>query len=487
MNMVPWLGEVFMGTPYMRLPISGLSRPGCMEIALAIGGEIESGRMPSGCRLPPVRVLAHQLGVSKNTVQQAYDELSARGLTVNRSRQGVFVAGSEDEHLSLVADRRSLNPPRLLDMAPPPVTCTDPDLIRLDAVFIDPQLLPLEQLNACFRSVLQNPGLSAFYDLQGYKPLREAIAARLRKRGIPATADTLIITTGSQQALDIVCRALSEKRIATENPAYGIGKSLFEMNGMARLGLAIDPFRPLDLTLWEQRLREFRPSLLYLTSNFQNPTGFSYGAAAVEKIAELSRELGFGILEDDWGSDMLSFSEYRPPFRALFGENVLYMNSFTKKLMPSLRIGYLAAPESLVPALCAAKRAATLGNPMLEEIALFEFLDRGYYDRHLKTLQGELDRRYRACLDFLENYMPDLVRWSKPGGGPLIWMSLPANINLALLRAEALKVGVVLADADDRFFGEPHLHGFPIGYAFNPLEKTLEALAKLSTLLEQMI
>jgi len=360
--------------------------------------------------------------------------------------------------------------------------------LELSNVFIDPELLPHAQLSDCFRSVLANPGLHTFYDAQGHPGLREVIAERLRARGIEASPDEVIVTAGSQQALDIVGRSLEHKVVATENPVYSLARQLFLHLGCRLVPLRLDPFRAVDLAEWEATLAEQRPSLVYLISSYQNPTGYSYSSAELERLLELSERYGFAILEDDWGSDMLSCSEYRPTLRALGGRNVLYVNSFTKKLLPSLRLGYLLCSEATRDTLVAAKRVATLGNAMLMEATLHEFISRGYYDAHLRRLHGLLDQRYLACLELLREWMPAGVRFSTPGGGPTLWLDLPRSIAVAQLSEQLARRGVYIERAEGHFYQEPHLNGFRVGFAFLSAERLalgMRAVAEELALLSQ--
>src|SRR5262249_25646311 len=158
----------------------------------------------------------------------------------------------------------------------------------------------------------------------------------------------------------------------------------------------------------------------------------------------------------------------RPTLRALGGPNVLYANSFTKKLLPSLRIGYLAANPACRDALVYEKRLGILGNTALIEAALYEFLDRGYYDTHLAKAQAALDGRYHGCLAMLEELMPPGARWTTPGGGPTLWLELPRSVDLQALRERLAQKSVRIEDSRNHFHGTPSLHGFRLGYAFLP-------------------
>jgi DNA-binding transcriptional MocR family regulator len=276
----------------------------------------------------------------------------------------------------------------------------------------------------------------------------------------------VIITTGSQQALDIVVRALATRRVAVEDPVYSHARFLFENLGATLSPLRLDPFEGIDLDGWRAVIERDAPSLLYSITRFQNPTGYSYQPHELDALLALSERTAMGLLEDDWGSDMLSDGEYRPTLRALGGDNVLYANSFTKKLLPSLRVGYLVAPRALVPTLVAMKRLSTLGNPWLTEAVLSEFLDRGYYDTHLRAVQAALDARYARCLEALSARMPEGCRWTLPGGGPTLWLEVPRSVDVQRLSAQMAARGVNIESAAAHFAGARHLNGFRVSYAF---------------------
>lgn len=467
--------------PYLRLQFENASGRSLSteRLVSTIKSQLKNHAAYQGCRMPPVRALAHELGISKNTVQTVYEELCAQGILESRDRTGIFVkTENSSKHLleSAEVPKPKLKP--LLDsvsFSPKPS-----EKLWLSSVFVDPRILPVEKLTACFRSILKYPGIPDFHDPLGFKPLREKIASRLRDRGIDVTEDEVITTSGSQQALDLVCRSLSTKKVATENPSYYLGRRLFEMNGIETVGLPIDPFVGIDETEWRRLLSKERPGLTYLTTSYQNPNGYSYTSAEISKIVSWAQEFEFGILEDDWGSEMLSGSEFKPGLRALGGSNVLYMNSFTKKVLPSLRVGYLVANKDTVETFRMAKRVSTIAVPGIIEAALHEFLDRGYYDTHLKHTQEELDIRYEHCLSLLREKMPEDIRFTTSGGGPVLWIEVPKRINLELLRERLEKRDVSIALSDAAYFGKPLNHGFKIGYAYLNTSEMEQALSILS-------
>jgi len=468
--------------PYLRLHFGPTSERqiSTKSIVDTIRTQLNGKIDLSGCRLPPIRALAHQLGVSKNTIQIAYDELKILGLIEGRDRAGLYVA-TREKSLPFSEVIKKVGSPKLKTYPAHPNTLEhSPDEIQLSTVFLDPDILPREKISECYRSVLKNPGLRTHYSSQGLLPLREIIAKRLRDRGMDADARHVVITAGSQPAIDITTRSLQTKIVGTEDPFYFGGKVLMELNGLQTFGLPVDPFVGIDKVIWEQQIRKYRPGLLYLTTNFQNPNGYSYTSEELAHIIEWAHEFGFGLLEDDWGSEMLSYSEFRPGLRALGGKDVLYINSYTKKLLPSLRLGYILGSEKTIDNLVMAKRVSCLGTPALNEYALFEFIDRGHYDTHLKNVQQILDQRYNNCLNLLRELMPPEIKWTTPGGGPILWLEFPKRVSIEQIIQNLKNKKIHLIPTQKTFFKTPHNHGVKIGYAFlkeHQMQKALELLA----------
>lgn len=456
-------------------------------IAELLARQIAREPPPAGTLLPPARALALRLGIPARTVQAAYQALAARSL-VTRGGRGAFAVTTHRRSAPQRAAPRRAAPPTPAVPALRPVAVANrpargtPGYITLSSAFLDPRLAPRREIVRCMRAALRDPGPPTFAHLQGYPPLRALIARRLSRIGIVADPEHIVITIGSQQVLDLVCRSLEVKKIATESPAYIAAKALFQLGDVEITGLPVDPFTGIDVARWRELLATRRPSLAYLTSSFQNPTGYSYSSAELHRILEWSAELGFGILEDDWGSEMLPGSAYQPTLRALGGDNVLYMNAFTKKTLPSLRVGFVVCSERTLPGVLQAKKLSINGTPAMIEETLFALLEGGHYDAYLARAQAELEGRYRHCLALLRGLLPPAARWTVPGGGPILWLELPRQVSLARLIGELREQKVLVNPQDAAFLGAPHLHGFMIGYAFPDraeMTAAIEILAKL--------
>lgn len=463
-----------------------------------------------GARLPTTRSLALQLGCSPTTVATAYQLLADAALISRSGRDGRgFAVAAADDRGGAAADddadradrprRDGPPPPELLPVFPAnrPARGT-PGYLTLSSAFLDPRLLPRAELAACLRRALRSPGLATYADAQGYLPLRQLIAQRLRRAGIAAVPEHLLLTIGSQHALDLVVGSLVTRRVATEDPSYLAARALLQRRGLAITPLPVEPFGAelgspfgcFDPARWRRLLAADRPALAYLTSSFQNPTGASYTSRELHQILEWSRELGFGILEDDWAEGMLPHGARKPTLRGLGGASVLYMNAFTKKTLPSLRVGYVAGDERTIPSLLQAKKLSINGSPALLEEALCDLLAGGHYDAYLQRAQREVAARYRHCLSALRALMPRSARWTLPGGGPLLWLELPRHVDLEALIVELAERKVLVSSQRAAFAAasrdaRPHLHGLSLGYAFPDRDEMTRALEILADCLRR--
>jgi DNA-binding transcriptional MocR family regulator len=452
-------------------------------IADAVVAELERGGGAAGLSLPPAGALALQLSVAKHVVSAAYATLLAAG-RVEREGKALRVVAGAPSAGAAVQPAPALLKPVLAANRPARGT---PGYVTLSSAFIDPRLIPTRELASCARAALRTPGLTTYAHVQGYLPLRALIAKRLRRSGIVADPAHILTTIGSQQVLDVVCRSLQRRCVATENPAYIAAKALFELSGVETVGLPVDPFRGIDLAAWRRTLEQRRPSLSYLTANFQNPTGYSYSSRELAHILSWSQELGFAILEDDWGSDMLPHSETKPTLRALGGDNVLYMNAFTKKTLPSLRVGFVVANEQTLPSLLQSKKLSINGSPALLEETLCHFIEEGHYDAYLELVQRELAARYTHCISLLRSCLPQEVRWTLPGGGPVLWLEFPRRVALDALIAELAERKVLVNPQDAAFLAAPHLHGFMLGYGFPDRAEMTTAIEILAELVKRQL
>lgn len=416
---------------------------------------IQSGAFPPGYRLPPSRALATELKTHRNTIVRAFEELSAAGFIVSTVGRGTFVADdvpwmeTKDPPSrtslpwsSLVSKAVAAEPLGRLDrLARPPLLRDSVNLSRMQP---SADRLPHDLLRRCIDHVLRTRGAEAlgYAPREGLPRLRELIVSELGRTGVPARVEDVLVTTGSQQALDLIARALIDPgdSFLVEESTYNGAINLFSAAGARVVGVPSDNEGP-EMGALEQYARAPVKGF-YLMPNSGNPTGACMPAARRRRLVEWSHRAGIPLIEDDYGADLNLDDDSPPPaLRALDGE-VIYVGTFSKKLIPALRVGFLVCPKDLHQQLLPLKHAMDLGTSVLLQYALCEFITRGYLKAHLRRTVAQYRARRDALAEALRCGLPTEVEWSLPAHGVVLWLTLPAWMDPGTVLEEAESEGV---------------------------------------------
>ena len=323
-----------------------------------------------------------------------------------------------------------------------------PGIISFAGGLPSPQTFPIEEMRVACERVLSQDGKVAlqYAASEGYGPLREWVAQDLRKQGMQVSPDQVLITTGSQQGLDLVAKILIDagSRILVETPTY--------------LG-ALQAFTPMEPTVVSvnsdahgvdaEDLRAKagtgadKARFVYLLPNFQNPTGRTMTEERRAAVAQVALETGLPIIEDNPYGDLWFDAPPAPSLSSRHPDGSVYLGSFSKILAPGLRLGYLIAPKTLYPKLLQAKQAADLHTPSFNQRVVAEVLKDGFIDRHVPTIRALYKKQCEAMLAALEREMAGLgLTWNRPAGGMFLWVQLPPGMKAIPLLDKAVKKGV---------------------------------------------
>ncbi|MBX3269569.1 MAG: PLP-dependent aminotransferase family protein [Sandaracinaceae bacterium] len=469
--------------------------PMYQQIFDQIASRIRSGAFPEGYRLPPTRALAAELGTHRNTVVRAYAELEAAGFLTSTVGRGTFVKAWRGSEPPLAA---SAPPERALPWASLVSSAVRSEPIRrflryrrdpaprevIDLTKMQPpdELLPLELYRRCLEHALKaHPDKALGYaPRDGFRSLRARIVEDLARRGVPAPADDVIVTTGSQQGLDLVARALLDPGdvVLTHAATYAGALQVFAASRAHIVGLPSDADGP-DLDAL-RRLGARRPKLLYLMPNHANPTGACIGRARRAAILAWARDAEVAVIEDDYAADLeLEEAPVPPALRAL-DPDVIHVGTFSKRLIPALRIGYVVAPAALKPHLVALKHTTDLGCSATQQLALGEFLDRGYLVAHLNRIQPAYRARRDALCDALRAHLPSEVRWQRPTRGLSVWLALPDGTDPERVFDEARRRGVLVAPGHHYAADDATHPGVRLNFCWEPEERLREGAARVA-------
>jgi 2-aminoadipate transaminase len=322
-----------------------------------------------------------------------------------------------------------------------------PGIISLAGGLPSPLTFPVHEVAEATARVLSQDGPAAlqYAASEGYGPLRDWVAAHLGEQGLGVDAAQILITTGSQQGLDLVAKVLIDagSRVLVETPTYlGALQAFTPMEPQVQ-GVDSDDEGVLPDDL-ERKAGQAR--FVYLLPNFQNPTGRSMSEARRQAVSALAQRVGLPVLEDNPYGDLWFDA---PPPASLASRNpdgCLYLGSFSKVLAPGLRLGYLAAPKALFPKLLQAKQAADLHTPSLNQRIVAEVLKDGFIARHVPTIRALYKAQRDAMLAALAREFGagdgPQVQWNRPGGGMFLWLRLPAGMDATALLPRAVDKGV---------------------------------------------
>ncbi|MEI7772489.1 MAG: PLP-dependent aminotransferase family protein [Chloroflexales bacterium] len=323
-----------------------------------------------------------------------------------------------------------------------------PEMISFAGGLPAPELFPAEEIGAaCERALVDSPASALQYGpTEGHGPLREMVSGWMSDLGLRAPAGQVLITSGSQQALDMLGKLLIDPGapIAVENPTYLGALQAWAPYRPQLLPLPVDD-DGLDVGALESLLEGgARPRFVYIVSSFQNPTGVTLAPERRRALVELAARHRLPIIEDDPYGELYYEGGRATPLAAidceLHGElrHVIYLSTFSKLLTPGLRVGWIVAPSALIDKLSQVKQGLDLHTGSLAQVAAYHACRDGLLARHVPVLRATYGHRRDTMLAALESGMPAGVRWTRPAGGMFLWVSLPEGWDSAELLGRAI-------------------------------------------------
>lgn len=475
----------------MQLPIDRHSqKPIYLQIRDRLRRLIQSGRLQPGEKLPSIRKLAKTIQVSPLTVIEAYGMLEGDSLIQSRPGSGYFVSTA------------TLNPPETTFAPAQTVIIQDQEesgfcqqfvaslqaqaqdnVIDLSSGFPRPWGLDdLQKISR--RAISQASGTLFNYGFpQGQPQLQQQIAQILVQQGLDISPQDLILTNGSQQALTLIMQHHLQPGdwVIVEAPTFHGAIALLENIGARIIGIPMTK-TGMNLELLEQYLHSHRPKLIYTVSTLHNPTGLTTTQTHRQQLLELANRYGCPILEDN-AYEGLNFEPVPPPIKAIDQNHlVTYVGTFTKTLIPGLRVGYMVVTGKNRQAILKQKLLHDFHVSTVSQAIVSEYLASGRYRRHLQQLRSYHFHSRNVMLQALERYFPQEASWTVPNGGLFLWVHLPDRLSLPALCKEAFAQGVLIANGAAFFPGHKGYPALRLNYSHSP-EEIERGIAKVGELL----
>jgi 2-aminoadipate transaminase len=344
--------------------------------------------------------------------------------------------------------------------------------------------------DACDKVLRDTPREALQYAAsEGFSPLREWVAQQMRTQGLTAHADQVLITTGSQQGLDLVGKVLIDAGapVAVETPTYLGALQAFAPYEPHFASLASDGDGPLPDAVTALTRDAPGTRFAYLLPNYQNPTGRVMAAARRDALVSAAQHAGVPLVEDNPYGDLWYDEPPPAPIASRWNEGVIYLGSFSKVLAPGFRLGYVVAPRELYAKLLQAKQAADLHTPGFNQRVCYEVVSQGLLERHVPSIRARYRAQRDAMATALRTHLPEGCEWQLPRGGMFFWLRLPEGFNAMQLLEPAVSAGVAFVPGAPFYAGTPDLRTLRLSFVTLSPADIAEGVAALGATLKQQL
>jgi len=457
-----------------------------VNLAEMLGERIEQGFYRPGDRLPSVRALSLEHGVSLSTVQQAYRLLEDRSLAAPRPKSGYFVPTGRAVPALPAMGRTAQRPvevsqwEQVLELVS---AVPRADLVQLGRGMPDissPTLKPL--LRALSQISRRQDAASLNYDnIRGTQALREQVARLLLDSGCQLSPQEIVITTGCHEALSASIRAICAPGdiVAVDSPSFHGTMQTLKGLGLKALEIPTDPLTGISLEALELALEQWPIKLIQLTPSCNNPLGYIMPEARKRALVTLAQRYDVAILEDDVYGE-LAYSYPRPRTIKSFDDDgrVLLCSSFSKTLAPSLRIGWIA-PGRYLEKVLHMKYMSTGATATPPQLAIADFIQGGHFEPHLRRMRGQYQRNRDLMIDWVMRYFPAGTRVSQPQGGFMLWIELNEGFDALRLNRVLLPQGVQIAVGSIFSASGKYRNCLRMNYAAKPTAEIEQAVRRV--------
>ena len=375
-----------------------------------------------------------------------------------------------------------------------------PEMISFAGGLPSPEVFPVEAFKeAAYRALEESPEKALQYGTtEGYAPLRELIAARSARYGLKVSAANISITSGSQQALDLLGRLFINRgdRIIVENPTYLGAIQAWNAYGAEYIPVPMDEDGMITSEL-EKGLRK-GAKFIYVLPNFQNPSGVTLSLQRRKELVELADRYGVPIVEDDPYGQIRFEGEHLPPVTVVdsqfrgddggnYDGNVIYLSTFSKLLAPGIRIAWAIGAETVIRKLVQAKQGADLHTSSFNQIAVHEVSKNDFLDEHVKLIRATYKERRDAMLEAMDELFPAEVTWTRPQGGMFLFVHLPEGMDATELFEKAIERNVAYVPGAAFHAAGGGENTLRMNFSYSTPDTIREGIARLATLLKEEI